>query len=408
MHRIRMSLPYFEKYGWKSEIVMVHEKFSESTKDYLLVENFPKDIIIHKVNALPINITRKFGLGSLGMRSIYFYKKYMDTILKKKKYDLIYFSTTEFAVTILGAYWKRKFNVPYIIDFQDAWHTIYYQDKPKLQRPPKYWFSYRLHKFLEPKAIKYVDGLISVSQSYIDDLKARYKHLSNTPCEVITFGAFAPDFDFVFDNLGKFKLPYKSNNDIINLVYVGRGGYDLKDALTLLFTAFQKGITEDFSNFNKLRFHFIGTSYAPMGEGNPTIIPVAKEMDLLNYVSEQTDRISYYEGINSLIHADGLIIVGSNDPQYTASKIYPYILANKPIIALFHPESSAFKILDDCNAGSVFSLFKDTNTIGNIYSELQRMIHNPRKSQVDWEKFKTYHASNMTRRQCELFDKVVK
>ena len=74
MHRVRMSLPYFEQYGWRSEIVMVNEKFSESTKDYLLSENIPKDIIVHKVNAFPKKITRKFGLGSLGLRSIYHYK----------------------------------------------------------------------------------------------------------------------------------------------------------------------------------------------------------------------------------------------------------------------------------------------------------------------------------------------
>src|SRR5690606_16191048 len=100
--------------------------------------------------------------------------------------DLVYFSTTQFPVCILGAYWKRKFGIPYVIDMQDPWHSEYYQNKPKNEQPPKYWFSYRLNKWLEPIAIKQVDGLIAVSEQYIKDLQQRYN--LNIPNKTITFG----------------------------------------------------------------------------------------------------------------------------------------------------------------------------------------------------------------------------
>ncbi|RZL43439.1 MAG: hypothetical protein EOP00_22565, partial [Pedobacter sp.] len=115
MQRIRMSLPYFAENGWDAEIVTVNEKHSDLSKDDLLLENIPDNIVIHKVDAFSKKFTSKFGLGSLGLRSIYFYKKKVSNLLKAKKYDLIYFSTTEFSVTILGSFWKNKYKVPYVI-----------------------------------------------------------------------------------------------------------------------------------------------------------------------------------------------------------------------------------------------------------------------------------------------------
>lgn len=410
MHRIRMSLPYFKENGWEVEVVMVDEQFSEATKDHFLLNSIPKDILIHKVKAFSKKITGKFGLGSLSIRSLYYYKKQVDNLLKKKKFDLIYFSTTEFTITILGAYWKRKFKIPYVIDMQDPWHSTYYEGKPKSERPAKYWFSYRLNKYLEPIAMKKVDGLISVSQGYIDTLIDRYYRLKQIPSKVITFGAFEKDFELVKTRFESFKSSYNIEENTINFVYVGRGGNDMKEGLILLFSVFKKGLAEQFESFKKIRFHFIGTSYAPKGLGIPTIRPIAEEMGITEYVNEQTDRILFYDSIYSLLTADALLIIGSDDKQYTASKIYPYIMAEKPLLAFFHPESSASKIIQECNAGTVISLLKneEENNVDIVYQELYNLIDSPQNKKTDWLKFENYSAKNMTKQQCELFNQVIK
>src|SRR6201985_428119 len=144
------------------------------TKDDLLLLSISEDIKVYKVRALNKKWTSKIGLGSLALRSPWFYRQQVNALLRKGKYDLIYFSTTQFPVCTLGAYWKKRFGIPYVIDMQDPWYSEYYRNKPKHEQPPKYWFSYRLNKCLEPIAMKQVDGLISVSESYITDLKIRY------------------------------------------------------------------------------------------------------------------------------------------------------------------------------------------------------------------------------------------
>jgi len=194
---------------------------------------------------------------------------------------------------------------------------------------------------------------------------------------------------------------------MINLVYIGRGGYDMSVALNILFSAFKKGLLEQPALFSNINMHFIGTSYAPKGEGICTISPLAEEMGLKQYVNECTDRIGFYESIKTLKKADGLIIIGSEQAAYTASKLYPYVLAEKPFLAILHPESSASKIMTDCNAGQLIRL---DDSIAIAYPKLLTYlegIKNNIKPQTNWNAFESHSAKNMTKLQVELFNRVV-
>lgn len=407
LQRIRMSLPYFKDLGWEAEVVTVDEKYYDVQKDPLLLQAIPLDVKIHRVKALSKKWSSKFGLGSLALRSMWFYRKEVNRILKREQFDLIYFSTTEFPICILGAYWKKKFVIPYIIDMQDPWHTEYYQDKPKNERPKKYWFSYRMHKYLEPIAMKNVGGLISVSKNYLDTLQERYSRLKKIPQAVITFGAFEKDFIIAEENDSKLDLAFKRKDGQVNLVYIGRGGHDMKPALTTLFSAFKKGLIDQPQLFGNIHIHFIGTSYAANGKGISTISPVADEFELSKYVTEHTDRIGFYQSLKNLQKADGLIIIGSNQVAYTASKLYPYILAKKPLLAILHRDSSATQIIKDCKAAHFIGIDETIetafNTMGSYLNQMDKNIMPP----TDWEKFKPYTAAYMTMKQVELFNEVI-
>lgn len=408
MQRVRMSLPFFKDFDWEVEVVAVKEEYTDAVFDYLLIESVPDDIKIHHVNALPKNWTKKFGLGSVALRSLWFFKKYVNKLLKTHQFDLIYFSTTQFPVCILGPYWKKRFGIPYIIDMQDPWFTNYYQDKPRNKRPKKYWFSYRLDKYLEPIAMKDTDGLITVSDAYIEDLQFRYPYLKNIPSATITFGGFKKDLEIATRHQSSLKIAFDNNPACKHIVYVGRGGFDMQKAVKLLLKAFKQCLKEDFNKFKHIRFHFIGTSYAPLGSGQKTLYSVAEKLGVGRFVTEQTDRISFYESIHNLQLADALFIPGHEKSAYTASKIYPYIMTEKPILSVFNLESSAAQTLIDCKAGYVADILNFKTAMQTIKFFLRALIEdNLPKQETDWIEFEKYRARATTQKQCEIFDQVL-
>ncbi|MGI4751810.1 MAG: glycosyltransferase [Janthinobacterium lividum] len=409
--RIRMSLSFFKDFGWEAEVVCVDEKYSDLPQDELLVQSIPADCIIHKVGAFSKRWTAKFGLGSLALRSLWFYRKKVMLLLQAKNYDLIYFSTTEFPVCVLGRYWKKRFGIPFVIDMQDAWHSEYYQDKPKKDRPKKYWFSYRLHRFLEPLAMQKCDGLISVSQAYLDTLQQRYPQLQTKPGATIPFGAFEKDFEIARQNYAQCLPAISPQPKKIQVVYVGRGGKDMQQAVNILFKVLKEALQEDPETFGRLHFYFIGTSYAPKELAEATISPVAAFYGIENQVTEITDRIGFYSTINTLLAADALLIPGSDDPEYTASKMYPYLLAEKPLLAIFHQKSSAAKLISQCAPQSTVVMFPDNELIAkNKIRNTLNLWANffTTKNPVDRKNFQQYTAKQMTGKQVAIFEAVIK
>jgi len=403
MQRIRMSLPYFKENDWEVEIVMIHESLCEMVLDPLLLEHLPPDITIHKIGVISKKITSKFGLGSIGIRSLWHYRRKVDLLLKSRQYDLIYFSTTQFPVISLGPHWRRKFGVPFVVDMQDPWHSEYYKNKPRAERPPKYWFAYRLNKLLEAFSITKAAGIISVSEAYITTLRGRYPELLAVSAETITFGAYAPDMDVARangDRLGRLLMP-----GFKNIVYIGRGGLDMRRAIEPVFVEFKKLLEEHVGAAN-IRFYFIGTSYAPAGQGKATILPIAEQFGVADYVTEHTDRISYYQALATLQEADALFIPGSDDPAYTASKIYPYILAKKPLLAVFNPDSPALSVLREFGLTAAYD-YRQVNNNGIASFITNVFMANDVVPQYNESAITKYSAREMTRRQCSFFDKVL-
>lgn len=405
MQRVRTSLPYFKQYGWEAEVVTVDPLYIDMPIDDLLLETIPTGIKIHSIKAFKKNITAKLGFGNIAFRSYWSYRKKVDELLKERNFDLIYFSTTQFPICVLGAYWKKRFGVPYVIDIQDPWYSNYYNDKPKEQQPPKYKLSNMLHKYLEPIAMKQAGGLISVSERYIADLKNRYPKIKNIPEATITFGSFEGDMDIALKNQTVFNNLLEL--DFKNIVYIGRGGMDLHSAITPLFKALKKAIAKQPEIHAKIKLYFIGTSYAPKGEGQLTILPLAKQLGVESSVVEITDRISYFHTLTTLLQADALFIPGSDDPKYTPSKLYPYLLAKKPLLAIFNAQSPALNILNEYGVHA-YSYNGTLDIEPSIMTFLSYLINGtidkPLYNEVGIEK---YSAKNMTKMQCDLFDLVL-
>lgn len=410
MHRVRQSLPYFGQMGWTPEIWRVDPARVERTRDPLLRKTIPNRVDVRTVGALNPRWTRLVGLGNLALRSLLFYFWRATKRLAQGDIDLVYFSTTAFPVMVLGRYWKWRFGIPYVIDMQDPWYTDFYLEKPPEERPPKFWFSHRLNKYLEPVGMGGVDALISVSDGYCTTLAERYDRIECEDCSVIPFGAAERDFEVMEEN-GVTQSIFDGSDDTIDIAYAGRGGHDMETSARAIFEALARGRETAPELFAPVRMHFVGTSYAPAGEGTKTIEPIAEECGVGDAVSEYTDRIPYFQSLRLLRDAELLIMPGSTDSDYTASKLYPYILSRRPVLAVFHKNSSVVDILHATKAGTAvtFDDRPDHDALAGRVQEawtamLRRLPYTP---DTRWEAFDPYTAETMTRRQVEVFDRVV-
>lgn len=367
MHRVRTSLPFYAEFGWDAEVVTVDPQYCDVVLDDLLKRSLPEKVIIHRVKALDKRKTGKFGLGSIALRSLWYYFLSVNKLLRTNHYDVIFFSTTQFPVLVLGRLWKRRSNPKIVFDIQDPWHTDYYKTRPKTERPKKYWFSYHLNKMLEPIAMSAANGLISVSDGYLKVLHHRYPYLKSKPAAIIPFGMHMPDLHIARSTL-HIQPSILEAKDKFNLVYVGRGGEDLLPALKLLMGAIKIGLQKQPELFRKLRVQLFGTSYAPAGCGKPAFSSEIQKQGLSNIISEITDRLPFYQTLNTLGDAQMLFLPGPEQPDYIASKIFPYLMVQKPILAILHKDSSGIPILSAYPNVSVFAFDQDDSLlIMNIY-----------------------------------------
>jgi len=410
LHRVRTTAPYFRDFGWDPVVLAVRPEFVEGVKEPLLEETLPRDMPVFRTGALRTQWTRKFGLGNLGIRAWPFLYARGCKLIRLEKVDLVYFSTTVFTAMPLGRAWKRRFGTPFVLDMQDPWVSDYYTHQPKSHRPPKYWAAAPLHRVLEPWTMRAADGLVAVSDDYIRTLAERYPWLSNRPARVLPFGAAETDFEVIRKQPQRNRL-FDRRDGAIHGVYVGRGGRDMAMALRIIFGALRLGLRKSPERFSKIRLHFVGTDYACDERAKATVEPIARECGVAAYVEEQPLRVPYFEGLQLLLDADFLLIPGSDDPQYTASKLYPYILARKPMFSVFHEHSSVCGIVNETRAGDLLA-FK-AGEPPEAYAErlleiwdsmLSRLPYEP---DINWAAFEPYRARQIARSQCELFDEVV-
>jgi hypothetical protein len=349
--RIRMSLPYFEEFGWEPVVLTIRPDPDDGRSDRTLTQTIPSQISIERISALPANITRYLGFRSLSLRCLPNLLVAGDRLLKNQHFDLIYFSTTIFTTLVFAARWRDRFKIPYVLDFQDPWLNDYYE---RNQIPPpggkfKFGSSQLLARWFEPIAVSKASHIISVSPEYPKTLMERYPALAPDQFTILPFAASERDFELL-PTLQIQQRIFNRTSGKKHWVYVGRGGDDMGLSLRALFLAIQTHRLTNPEIWQQIALHFVGTSYVDNFQ-DKKIEAIAQEYEIGDLVTEYPQRVPYFEALQILVDSDVILLMGSDDAGYTASKIYPCILARTPIFAIFHEQSSVVEVLQTCEAG---------------------------------------------------------
>jgi Glycosyl transferase 4-like domain len=413
MQRTRLALPYFRAHGWEPVVLAVAPEFVEgAVVDHLLEKTYPPDIRVIRVRGVPPGMTRWAGIGNLWLRCGRALRTAGERLLCEERFDLVFISTTQFDAFTLGPRWKSMFGIPYILDYQDPWVNDYYRTTDTT--PPggqfKFAFSQWSARRHEPEALRGASGVIAVSRAYGADLAKRYPWFDARTVTFLPFGASEKDIETARSHTPTESLvPF--GDGCFHHVYTGRCGPDMSTSLTIIFRAFKRFLARNPDEAGLIRFHFIGTDYAPRPLGREWAMPVARIEGVEAYVSEQCYRVPYFDALHYLVNADALVAVGSNDPTYSASKIFPYILAERPMLLVFNARSQVLEIANLVKCGRSYA-FDGVSDIERLTEEVATDWFFDGRMRVivksDQAAFLPYTAEAMTRQLVNCFDQAAK
>lgn len=349
--RLRLVLPHFAAAGMEAEVLAVDPRCCFEPPDPWQLQRVPPTLPVHRVRGLAHRWGRLPGLGSLESRTVPLLASRGDRLVRRghaegRPFDLAYISTTAFGTFALGRRWWRRFRLPFVLDYQDAWVNDFYRCRPDLPPPGgrlKHAVVDRLQRRQEPRVLRLAAGVTAVSGAYLTALSERYAFADQVPGLVLPFPGCPDDFTAPSAPGG---LPFDPNDGLLHWVSIGRGGDDLATALHGLFAALAHAAPASLRA--RLRLHFIGTSYAPAGREQCSVRPLALRYGLGDVVQELPERVPMGQAVAVMRAAQALLVIGSDDPAYTASKLYPYLLARRPLLAVLHRQSPACALLQRC------------------------------------------------------------
>lgn len=405
VHRTRILCKHLEKYNWKPIILTVNHHDYNGNLDLKLIKLIPETVQIKTVNAIPLKYTKKIGLTDSSIRGLSNLKRTASNIVEKEKIDLVYVTILPGYTALVGKYISDKFNIPFVLDYQDPW--VYKRQFPKniLKKSTiSYWLSMILEKFI----IKSVSGITSVSDGTLDTLRERNLLRNDVLYHVFPIGIDYEDAA-VAENFGKNHLNKDINN--INLLYLGTITKEMIPTLEILFESVKN---VNISNCNiKINMTLIGTSANEEASDKLGIDIIINKYKLNNYVTHISKRISYLDSLKTMKNADVLFLLGTNQPHYTASKIFPYWISNTNIFGIFHQDSDIVKLSENIGGTKLIvykdyifekeSLVKKTSNFLSSLLNKEENIFSTRNKKL----FDSFESNNLSKEHALFFEKVL-
>jgi len=349
-HRVRLLAPHLANAGWSPTVVTLEPSAYEGRLDPELGALVPLSLDVVRAPAWSPASTRWAGLGDLGLRAFTGLKRTCRELLKRHRYHAVFITVYPVYPALIGPQLKAEFGLPFVLDYQDPWVGAWGRSVgggPGGAIDWKSRASRRLGEWLEPHAVDAADALVAVSQGTIDGIVERIPSAGRLPHAVIPLGFEAADFDAVGGRRPA-TAGFDPSDGLVHLCYVGTLLPTGLETLRLLLGGLARARRDD-PAAGRVRLHFFGTSNQSSSSAY-RVLPCARECGVADAVTESPGRLDYLDALSVLTHATAILLLGSTERHYTASKLYPALLAKRPILALFHQASSVVSILRD--AGS--------------------------------------------------------
>ena len=297
--------------------------------------------------------------------SVSYLQKYLDN----HTIDVIISTGPPHSMHLIAEKLHQKNTVKWLADFRDPWSDLYYNtDFNQLA------FAKNKNKRLEERILRNSDCILTVSNSLKEELEKTAKKV-----EVITNG-----FDDEFS---------ASNNVILDTKFsISYIGLLPKQSNPKLLFKVLKGLCKESEIFKKdLKLNFIGD-----------ISEEVKVEILANKLDENTDFVGYVSHQEAIAYQNKsqvlLLLIPNvkNNEGILTGKLFEYLKAKRPILAIGPEKGDLATILQETNSGVIVNFDAEEKLKLEIVALYQKYKED--KLTVNFSNIEKYHRKELTKK----------
>lgn len=404
VHRARLLGRHLPEFGWRPIVVTTHWRHYEEELDWGLAGLVDRTVEIIHTPAAPTRPVRV--VGDIGIRALPWHLSTLRRLRRERRIDFVLVTVPSFYSAVLGELLYRRAPLPFGIDYQDPWVHLWPAAEVKYS---KAWASLQLAQRLEPWATRNAALITGVAEGYFEGMLDRNPALRATCVRAaMPIGFSALDFAAPAVT-SRGSTEFDAADGCLHLVYAGALLPKAHGVMERLLQAVAVLRTRGGPAGQRLRLHFIGTGKAPTDPKGHNILPLAQRLGVADAVTEHPHRMPYLDVLANLVHAAGVLIIGSTEPHYTPSKVYQAVQSRRPVLALLHEASTAIDVLERSRAGTVIKLTEGAlPEPDRIADAIEAFLAAPYQVQaVDWSTFDAYSARHSARVMAAALDEAV-
>jgi len=382
---------YLREFRWESSVLTVKDlkrkrSFRGVPRDESLLNYIPQGIKIERAQHLLFPWGIRVILHRLPDEFIGWvlsaYAKAMNMI-RKDDYAVIYTTSPPEANHLVGYLLKKTTNKPWVMDFRDPWT----QNKT-------YFYGFiegKINKLLENRCLENADAVISVVPCITEDLKTLINYKKD---KFYTITNGYDEADFV-----NYK-PKNSYEDKFTISYAGgfHGGHPKGYSYPFyFFEAVLQLLKKKEISHHDLRILLVGES------GEEKINPGIPETMI-----SRIGQIPHEKVFDYISNTSVLLFCINNEIKYAMSgKIFEYIRANKPILALVLANSPPANLIKETNTGIVIEPDDIEGIKRAILYFYDQWKNKNLKINPNWKTISMYDRKNLTKKLAQIFDELI-
>lgn len=407
VHRTRHLAKHLPAAGWHPLIVAVHEDCYDHPPDHTLAALMPTDLEVTKVNAIPSAVSRLAGVGDISLRAYQTLQTAIDNLIRRHAPKVVMITGSPYFPMMFAPRLRRVFGVPVVLDFQDPWVSSWGETQPRLS---KRGLSHMIASNLEPIALGAASFVTSVSERQNEELRARYPWLDAARMAAIPIGGDSDDFQTLRSH-SLVEGPERTHpSSEYTIAYVGTIWPAVAPTVDVLIGALTRIRDRAPSIFSCLRLQFVGSSANPRDLTGYKVLPLAAAAGVGSIVEETPQRVAYGEALRAMAAADANLVLGSMEPHYTASKLFPILMSGTKYISLLHRDSSAHALALRAGGGRAlaFSTPAELAALECVVADtiVELVTHPQSCGGVDPAAYAPFEARNISQRFAGIFEEI--